>query len=90
MGFIAKIFGGGYNDRQLVAQAEIAINSDPLIHETDGLVVTSEKGVIKISGVVHKEQEKDRIEGAVRGALNKMGLKYASIINELKVTRAHK
>ncbi len=87
MGFLAKIFGGGYNDRQLVAQAETAINSDPLIHESDGLVVTSEKGVIKISGVVHKAQEKDRIEGVVRSALTKTGLKYAGIVNELQVTR---
>lgn len=88
MGFLAKLFGvSPYKDDQLIAQAQVAINTDPLIQDPGGLVVTSEKGVISLSGTVHRAQEKDRIEGVIRSALTTMGLKHERIINELKVTR---
>jgi osmotically-inducible protein OsmY len=87
MSFLSKLFGKGakYNDEQLVSHAMIAINADPLIHDPSGLVVTSKKGVITLSGIVQRPQEKDRIEGVVRTALTAVGLKNEGLINELKL-----
>lgn len=88
MGFLAKLFGGpAYPDEKLVEQARIAIDTDPLIEDPAGLVVTSSKGVISLTGIVHKQQEKDRIEGVIRNAYTKMGLKHERLINELQVQR---
>jgi hypothetical protein len=87
MSFFSKWFGGGakYKDEQLVSQAMIAIAADPLISDPAGLVVTSKKGMITLSGLVPRLQEKDRIEGVVRNALTTVGLKYEGIINDLKL-----
>lgn len=87
MGFLSRWFGGGskYNDAQLVSQAQVALTADPLISDASSLVVTSQKGVITLSGIVQKAQEKDRIEGVVRSALTNVGLKHERIINELKL-----
>jgi osmotically-inducible protein OsmY len=88
MSFFSKLFGAKgakYNDEQLVAQAMAAITADPLISDPSGLVVTSKKGIITLSGIVHRPQEKDRIEGVVRNALRTVGLKHEGFINELKM-----
>jgi len=87
MSFMSKMFGGGskYNDSQLVSQAMTAIAADPIIKDPDGLVVTSKNGVITLSGIVYKRQEKERIEGVVRSSYTTMGLKHERIINELKL-----
>jgi hypothetical protein len=79
MSFFSKLFGAKgakYNDEQLVAQAEIAIAADPLISDPTGLVVTSKKGMVTLSGIVQRPQEKDRIEGVVRNAFTTVGLKH--------------
>jgi len=85
--FLMKWFGGGakYNDDQLVKQAMAAIGADPLISDPGGLVVTSKDGVMTLTGIVQRRQEKERIEGVVRTALTTMGLKHERIINELKL-----
>jgi osmotically-inducible protein OsmY len=87
MNLLSKLFGGGnkYKDTQLVSQAMSAITADPLISDPSTLVVTSKKGVITLSGIIHKQQDKERIEGVVRNALTTMGLKHERIINELKL-----
>jgi osmotically-inducible protein OsmY len=85
MSFFSKLFGAKYNDEQLVAQAKSAIAADPLISDPTGLVVTSKKGMVTLSGIVHREQEKDRIEGVVRNAFTAVGLKHERLINELKL-----
>jgi hypothetical protein len=41
--------------------------------------------VMTLSGIVHKRQDKERIEGVVRSALTTVGLKHERIINELKL-----
>ena len=89
MRFFANLFGAKnkYQDEQLVAQAMTAITADPLISDPSALVVTSKKGVITLSGIVHRAQEKDRIEGVVRNALTTVGLKHERFINELKLPR---
>ncbi len=89
MSFFENLFGAKnkYKDEQIVAQAMTAITADPLISDPSALVVTSKKGVITLSGIVHRAQEKDRIEGVVRNALTTVGLKHESFINELKLPR---
>jgi osmotically-inducible protein OsmY len=87
VGLFSRWFGAKskYNDTQLVSQAQIALAADPLISDPSSLVVTSQRGVITLSGIVHKPQEKDRIEGVVRSALTNRELKHERIINELKL-----
>jgi hypothetical protein len=82
-----KWFGGGskYNDEQLVNQAMTAIANDPLISDPGALVVTSKDGVMTITGIVQRRQEKERIEGVVRTALTNMNLKHERIINDLRL-----
>jgi osmotically-inducible protein OsmY len=87
MNFLSKLFGraNNYNDAQLVSQAMTAITTDPMISDPGALVVTSKNGVMTLSGIVHKPQEKDRIEGVVRNSFTTMGLKHERIINDLKL-----
>jgi hypothetical protein len=85
MSFLSKLFGAKFDDRQLISHATKGIASDPLITDATSLVVTSKNGVITLDGIVSKVQEKDRIEGAVRNALRSSGLKYESIVNDLKL-----
>lgn len=87
MGFFSRWFGAKpkYNDAQIVSQAQVALAADPLISDPSALVVTSQKGVITLSGIIHRPQEKERIEGVVRSALTTMGLKHERIVNELKL-----
>ena len=66
-------------------RAEVAVKEDPLIDASADVNVESEKGVVTISGVVHKEPELDRIEGVVRSTLRDAGLKFDRIENELVV-----
>jgi hypothetical protein len=86
MGILSRLFGSNkYNDSQIASQAMTAISNDPMVSDLGSLVVTSKNGVITISGSVQNPQEKDRIEGVVRNALNTMSLKHERIVNELKV-----
>lgn len=85
MSFLSNLFGAKFDDSQLVSFATKGIAADPLISDATSLVVTSKKGVITLDGIVSKTQEKDRIEGAVRNALRSAGLKYESIVNDLRL-----
>jgi hypothetical protein len=85
MSFLSKLFGAKFDDSQLISHATQGIAADPLIADATSLVVTSKKGVITLDGIVSRTQEKDRIEGAVRNALRSSGLKYESIVNDLKL-----
>jgi hypothetical protein len=87
MNLLSKLFGGGnkYDDAQLVSQAMTALTSDPMISDPSALVVTSKNGVITLSGIIHKRQDKERIEGVIRSALTAKNLKHERIINELKL-----
>ena len=87
MNLLSRLFGSGnkYNDAQLVSQAMTAITADPMINDPGSLVVTSKNGVMTLSGIVQRRQEKERIEGVVRSSLTTVGLKHERIINELKL-----
>lgn len=83
-----SLFGAKYDDEQLAAHAKVAIAEDPLVHEHGGVNVVSSRGVITLNGVVHRDAERERIEGVVRNAITNMGYKYDHIVNELKVDKA--
>jgi osmotically-inducible protein OsmY len=87
MNLLSRLFGSGnkYNDAQLVSQATTAVTVDPMINDPGSLVITSKNGVITLSGIIQKRQEKERIEGVVRSSLAAVGLKHERIINELKL-----
>lgn len=89
MGLFSQLFGSRpkYKDAQIVTQSMNAITNDPMINDASSLVITSKHGVITLGGVVHKRQEKDRIEGVIRNALTTVGLKHERIINDLKITQ---
>jgi hypothetical protein len=56
-----------------------------MISDPGALVVTSKNGVMTLSGIVQRTQEKERIEGVIRSSLTTVGLKHERIINELKL-----
>jgi len=66
MNLVSRFFGPKYQDEQLVFHAQNAIAVDPLLQDPAALIVTSAKGVVKLTGPVHRAQEKERIEGVVR------------------------
>jgi len=66
-----------------VAHAQNALAADPLLTDVTGVSIASAKGVISLTGTVHKITEKDRIEGGIRSALKTAGLKYAHVVNEI-------
>jgi hypothetical protein len=92
MAFFSRLFGGGakFDDAKLVTTATKALAADPMISDPSTLVVTSEKGVITLTGPVHRVTDRDRIEGVVRSALNSTGLKFDRLINELNVVEPAK
>mgnify|MGYP003573884823 CR=1 FL=1 len=85
MSFLSRFTGPKYNDEQLAHRATVAVKEDPLIDASLDVQIESEKGVVTISGTVHKEPEADRIEGDVRSTLRDAGLKFDRIENELEV-----
>jgi osmotically-inducible protein OsmY len=88
MSFLSKWFGAKgakFDDAQLVSRAMTAIAADPLISDPSSLVVTSKNGMITLAGIIHRAQEKERIEGVVRNAFTAAGLKHEGFINELKL-----
>jgi osmotically-inducible protein OsmY len=86
MGIFSRLFGSSkFNDAQIVSQSMAAITADPMVNDHGSLVVTSKNGVITLSGSVQKRQERDRIEGVIRSALNTKSLKHERIVNELRL-----
>lgn len=86
MGLLARFFGRKYDDEQILSHARITIAQDPLVQEAGAVTIASAKGVVTLTGTVHRLQEKDRIEGVIRNALRTLGLKHERILNELKVS----
>lgn len=86
MNLLSRWFGRQYQDEQIVGYAQNAIAEDPLVNDTNAVTIVSTKGVVRITGTVHRLQEKERIEGVVQRALSTTGLKYERLINELAVS----
>ena len=85
MGILTKFSRTKYDDQRLASRTQAAIEADPMIPASSDLNIASKKGVLTISGTVHKESERDRIEGVVRSTLRDTGLKFDRIVNEIKV-----
>lgn len=85
MSFLSDWFGPKFDDQRLVNLAEKAISADPLVHEPGDILVYSKKGMITLDGIVRRPEERDRIEGVVRNALQTTGLKYDGMTNNLRV-----
>jgi osmotically-inducible protein OsmY len=85
MSILSRFTHARYNDDEIVHRAETAITEDPLISDWKDVDISSDKGVLTLSGFVHKETEKDRVEGVVRSSLRDAGLKFDRIVNELGV-----
>ena len=85
MGIFSRFTRPKYEDERIASRAQVAINEDPLLTGSEGLTVVSEKGVVTLTGVVHKEPERDRVEGDIRATLRDAGLKYDRIENKIEV-----
>jgi osmotically-inducible protein OsmY len=85
MSLLNRWFGPKYNDDQLVFQAQTAVAEDPLIQAASEVAINSARGVITLTGKVHRSTERDRIEGVVRSALSATGTKFERIVNEIQV-----
>ncbi len=83
MSVLTQMFGGKYNDAQLVATVERAIEVDPLLQDPSALMVTSKKGVIQLTGKVHSASEKARVENLICTTLSNASLKYDQIVNDI-------
>ena len=86
MSFLSRWFGPKYDDGRIATAAQKAIVADPLVTADSDVTVSSAKGVVTLEGLVHKADEKDRIEGVIRSALKNVGLKFDHIDNQIKVT----
>lgn len=85
MSILSRFVGTKFNDPKLVEVIERAIAADPLVTDAASFTVTSMKGVVKLVGVVHRPQEKDRIEGVARGAVRNADLKLERIDNQINI-----
>jgi osmotically-inducible protein OsmY len=85
MSILSRLVGTKYNDSKLVEITEKAIAADPLIADAASFTATSEKGVVKLMGVVHRAQEKERITEVVRSAFRNADLKFEHIDNQIAV-----
>jgi hypothetical protein len=85
MSILSRLVGTKYNDPKLIEISERAIGVDPLITDAASFTVTSEKGVVTLMGVVHRAQEKDRIEEVVLSAIRNADLKIDHIDNQISV-----
>ena len=85
MGILSKFSRTKYDDDRLVKRVQAAIDGDPLLPASSDVIVASKKGVVSLTGTVHKQPEMDRIEGVVRSTLRDTGLKFDKIVNEIRV-----
>ena len=65
MGILSKFSRTKYDDDRLVKRVQAAIDGDPLLPASSDVIVASKKGVVSLTGTVHKQPEMDRIEGAI-------------------------
>ncbi len=87
MGLLSRFVKSKYNDEQIVVRAENAITEDPAIANGTALGVSSQKGVVTLTGTVASDREKVHVEGTVRSALRQAGLKFERIENRLATGR---
>jgi hypothetical protein len=87
MGLLSRFMKPKFQDEQLVARAQSAIDEDPVIPVGSDVHFTSEKGVLIIKGTALNDREKNHIEGTVRSSLRQSGLKFDHIENQVTIRR---
>jgi osmotically-inducible protein OsmY len=87
MGLLSRFMKPKFQDEQLVARAQGAIEEDPLIATGSDIHVVSDKGILLIKGSVANDREKNHVEGTVRSAMRQSGLKFERIENHLTIRR---
>ena len=85
MSVLTQMFGGKYNDEQIVSTVENALAVDPLLQDAASYTVSSKKGVLLLNGKVHSASEKERVEELIRSTLSIHNLKYDRIVNAITV-----
>jgi osmotically-inducible protein OsmY len=83
MGLFSRFAKARYDDVRIVSVATRAIEEDPVVENPGKMVVTSNNGVVTLSGPVGTEMQARHIEGVVNGTLRTAGLKHAEIVNKL-------
>ncbi len=81
---MVSLFGTQYDDEKLAMEAERALVEDPILNAIE-LAVSSQDGVVTLSGTAMSETNRNRAVETVRQALNSAGLEYDKIADELSV-----
>ncbi len=81
---MSPLFGTKYDDGELCDRAEQALVQDPVIN-SQGLEATSEDGVVRLTGRVTSDLEKQRAVRAVQDAFETAGLEYERIDDQIQV-----
>jgi hypothetical protein len=74
-----------YPDDQLAWLARQALAADAHLPHGTRVSVTSANGVLRLTGRVPTRREKERMEAAIRTALQGAGLPYRRLLNHLYV-----
>ncbi len=83
---IMGLFGfGKYKDDKILKQVNRSIDAHPMLKKKKNFKVTSEKGVIKLTGKVKSDQEKQRIEKVIKEKVEQSRINYKDIENNLEV-----
>ncbi|MEZ4709423.1 MAG: BON domain-containing protein [Caldilineaceae bacterium] len=77
-------FSKKYDDSQIIACAESALEIESMIRSTD-LAVTSENGVVMLSGKVRSRIDKSRATDVVLNSLTGASLKFERIVDNIVV-----
>ncbi len=85
MGIFSKIFRNSYDDEQILIKAERAIAQDPVMNAMAAVGVSSQDGVVALTGSVNSGREKNHVENLVRTALDSSKTPYEDIDNRLNV-----
>jgi hypothetical protein len=82
---IVQWFWRRYPDDQLAFLARKAIAEDPRLLDVTRVSITCVKGVLRLTGRVRSNREKEQMEADIRATLQEAGLPYQRILNHLYV-----
>ena len=85
MGLFSRFSRPKFDDARIVSVATRTIEEDPVIENPGRLIVTSQNGVVTLSGSVSSNTQMRHIQGAVNSALKTASLKHAEIVNKIVV-----
>lgn len=82
---MAPLFGPNYNDEELATRAQQTLIQEPLVSGAQ-LGVTSEDGIVTLTGTAQSETEKERAARTIRQTFETAGLEFDQIVNEITVS----